>query len=81
LVLSIATYTITSADTPISFVLEIPATTIDIQNEQNIIQFDLSSINTGDFDKIKNMTLHIDINTKEESLDMDTLRNSTINFL
>jgi hypothetical protein len=66
---------------PATFFVEIPATTIDIQDGKYIMQFDLNGISTDNYSNIKNIRLHTNIDTKDESIDMDTLRNTTINTI
>ena len=73
--MGIFSYTITHAD--ILSTIEIPATMIDIQDGKKILQFDLSDIDTGRYDSIENIAIHMAMVTKKHSIDMETLRNNT----
>jgi len=55
----------------------IPATTIDIQDGQDIIQFDLSNVDIGEYQNIQNILLTLHIDSDQSSLDLETLRNDT----
>lgn len=55
----------------------IPATTIDIQDGQDIIQFNLSEVDIGTYQNIQNMSLTLSIDSDQSSLNLETLRNNT----
>lgn len=78
LIVSIFSYTTiinASLQSPIS--VAIPATTIDIQEGKSIIQFDLSDVDLGNYSDIQNIDLRMNIETQKQTIDMETLRNST----
>lgn len=56
--------------------IAIPATTIDIQEGKSIIQFDLSNVDIGNYTNIQNIDVRMNIETQEQSIDMETLRNN-----
>ncbi|HMS91022.1 MAG TPA: DNRLRE domain-containing protein, partial [Candidatus Absconditabacterales bacterium] len=81
LLVSIFGYTLTQANTPSISFLEIPATTIDVQDNKSIVQFDLRAIDPSYYTSIKNISLHLDIVTENTSITLKTLRNNKINAL
>lgn len=74
--MSIYSYTVIGAALPTPITIAIPATTIDIQEGQNIIQFDLSQVEIGKYSDIQNIDLRMDIPTEAQTIYMDTLRNT-----
>jgi len=57
--------------------IEIPATTIHIQDDTEIFQFDFSQIATGRYQDIDTIKLHIGYATDTQSLPIETIRNTT----
>ncbi len=73
----IVTYATLASDIPSTISIAIPATTIDIQEGENIIQFDLSEVDIGNITDIQDIDVRMDIETQKHVIDMETLRSST----